>query len=191
MLEHAYAKSLSQFATKLGPEGWKFAARRMQRVLAPHVPFGKGWVGEQEAPLGTIFRPPSASQLGGSAVDGKVMKTAMKKHNGSVTTMSGRPGVSAASHTPASTSYLHTPNISRAHVLSPLGQTSMDSLLTKVTSAMLASGASSQGMVQGKPMMVSLAICWLFVWFWHPPSFKLHVIPCGSYCSSIISTQRR
>lgn len=50
-VENSYAKSLAQFGAILGPKAWRFVALEMQKVLAPGVPFGPGWVGEQEAPL--------------------------------------------------------------------------------------------------------------------------------------------
>lgn len=148
--EFAYAKSLSQFASKLGPDGWKVAARRLQRVLAPSVPFGQGWIGEHEAPPGTIFKS--------SLADKKVVNAAANNQVSATTIPSGQPGLSSTSHAPAMTSsFVHTPKSSRAPMTS-VAQTSMDSLLTTVTSAMLASGVSSQTMLPGKPTLVSTSI---------------------------------
>lgn len=145
--EFAYAKSLSQFASKLGPDGWKVAARRLQRVLAPSVPFGQGWIGEHEAPPGTIFKS--------SLADKKVVNAAANNQVSAPTVPSGHSGLSSTSHAPAMTSsFVHTPKSSRAPMTS-VAQTSMDSLLTTVTSAMLASGVSSQTMLPGKPTLVS------------------------------------
>ncbi|XP_074591621.1 uncharacterized protein LOC141847469 [Curcuma longa] len=48
--EHAYARSLARFAAKLGPTAWEIAAKRIERVLPPGTKFGRGWIGEKEAP---------------------------------------------------------------------------------------------------------------------------------------------
>ncbi|WOK99807.1 hypothetical protein Cni_G08519 [Canna indica] len=49
-MEHAYARSLARFAAKLGPVGWEIAARRIEHALPPGTKFGRGWVGDDEAP---------------------------------------------------------------------------------------------------------------------------------------------
>ncbi|BBN05788.1 hypothetical protein Mp_3g15940 [Marchantia polymorpha subsp. ruderalis] len=43
--------SLAQFGAILGPKAWHYVARELRKVLALGVPFGPGWVREQEAPL--------------------------------------------------------------------------------------------------------------------------------------------
>lgn len=48
--EHAYARSLARFAADLGPIGWGMAAKKIERVLPPGTKFGRGWVGDSEAP---------------------------------------------------------------------------------------------------------------------------------------------
>ncbi|KAJ6840400.1 bromodomain-containing protein-like isoform X2 [Iris pallida] len=54
--DHSYARSLARFAANLGPVGWEVAARKIERALPPGTKFGRGWVGDSEA-------PPSQSQL--------------------------------------------------------------------------------------------------------------------------------
>ncbi|KAJ0966755.1 hypothetical protein J5N97_023672 [Dioscorea zingiberensis] len=49
-MEHAYPRSLARFTAKLGPIAWAIAARRIERVLPPGTKFGRGWVGDGEAP---------------------------------------------------------------------------------------------------------------------------------------------
>ncbi|CAA7410703.1 unnamed protein product [Spirodela intermedia] len=49
-IEHAYARSLARFAANLGPAGWEIAARQIAKVLPLGTKFGRGWVGEQDAP---------------------------------------------------------------------------------------------------------------------------------------------
>ncbi|XP_021754483.1 bromodomain-containing protein DDB_G0270170-like isoform X2 [Chenopodium quinoa] len=43
---NSYARSLAQFAAKLGPDVWKVASKKIRSVLPPGVEFGPGWVGE-------------------------------------------------------------------------------------------------------------------------------------------------
>lgn len=139
----AYAKSLSRFSVNLGPEGWKFAAQRLQRVVPLSVPFGQGWIGEHEAPPGTIFRK---------------FPTDAVVPNVSQVTSAGMPnmmGLSSAPHSAVPPPFLPTPKISRPLMVNSVAQTAMDSLLTTVTSAMLASGAASQALLPGKLTMVS------------------------------------
>lgn len=143
----AYAKSLSRFSVKLGPEGWKFAAQRLQRVVPLSVPFGQGWIGEHEAPPGTIFRK--------FPTDAKVPNSTQVNQNLASTGLPNLLGVSSTSHPAVTTaSFLPTPKMSRPLMVNPVAQTAMDSLLTTVTSAMLASGAASQALLPGKSTMV-------------------------------------
>ncbi|XP_042414150.1 uncharacterized protein LOC122002863 isoform X1 [Zingiber officinale] len=63
--EHAYARSLTRFAAKLGPIAWEIAAKRIERVLPPGTKFGRGWVGEKDAPQQShplLSRSPNSSQ---------------------------------------------------------------------------------------------------------------------------------
>lgn len=144
--EMAYARSLSRFSVKLGPEGWKFAAQRLQRVVPLSVPFGQGWIGEHEAPPGTIFR---------KFPDAKAINITRANQNLTATALPNFPVVSSTSHSPATTaSFVPTPQTSRPLMINPVAQTAMDSLLTTVTSAMLASGAASQALLPGKSAMV-------------------------------------
>ncbi|KAH7301603.1 hypothetical protein KP509_23G034300 [Ceratopteris richardii] len=53
----AYARSLARFAGDLGPDVWKIAAEKIRRAMPLGVPFGPGWVGQQEAPLVGPFHP--------------------------------------------------------------------------------------------------------------------------------------
>ncbi|KAF3944206.1 hypothetical protein CMV_029305 [Castanea mollissima] len=48
-LEHGYARSLTRFATGLGPVVWKIASQKIERVLPTGLKFGPEWVGENEA----------------------------------------------------------------------------------------------------------------------------------------------
>ncbi|KAJ6830667.1 ankyrin repeat, bromo and BTB domain-containing protein-like isoform X3 [Iris pallida] len=48
--DHSYARSLARFAANLGPVGWEVAAKKVQRALPPGTKFGRGWVGDSEAP---------------------------------------------------------------------------------------------------------------------------------------------
>lgn len=105
--EMAYAKSLSRFSAKLGPEGWKHAAQRLQRVLAPSVPFGLGWIGEHEAPPGTIFKRYSSgvNVANPTRIDQNIASTSLRR----------LPGVSSTSHPPVPTaSFAPTPSTSRS-----------------------------------------------------------------------------
>jgi len=144
----AYAKSLSRFSVRLGPEGWKFAAQRLQRVVPLSVPFGQGWIGEHEAPPGTIFRK--------FPTDAKVPNLTQVNQNLTSASLPILPGVSSTSHSVVnSASFVPIPpKISRPLMVNPVAQTAMDSLLTTVTSAMLASGAASQALLPGKSTMV-------------------------------------
>ncbi|KAJ4776886.1 DNA-binding bromodomain-containing protein [Rhynchospora pubera] len=47
---HSYSRSLARFAAKLGPTAWKIVEKRIERVLPPGTKFGRGWIGENEAP---------------------------------------------------------------------------------------------------------------------------------------------
>ncbi|KAG0578033.1 hypothetical protein KC19_5G199600 [Ceratodon purpureus] len=143
--EMAYARSLSRFSVKLGPEGWKFAAQRLQRVVPLSVPFGQGWIGENEAPPGTIFRKfPDVKATNATRINQNLTSTASPS----------LPGVSSTSHSPVTTaSFVPTPQMSRPLMINPAAQTTMDSLLTTVTSAMLASGVGSQALLSGKSAM--------------------------------------
>uniref|UniRef100_A0A1D1YKB1 Uncharacterized protein aq_113 n=1 Tax=Anthurium amnicola TaxID=1678845 RepID=A0A1D1YKB1_9ARAE len=48
--EFAYARSLARFAANLGPVGWEIAAKQIEKALPPGTKFGRGWVGEPDAP---------------------------------------------------------------------------------------------------------------------------------------------
>ncbi|KAM0945181.1 putative chromatin remodeler Bromodomain family [Dioscorea sansibarensis] len=49
-MEHAYARSLTRFAAKLSPVAWTIAAEKIESLLPPGTKFGRGWVGDCEAP---------------------------------------------------------------------------------------------------------------------------------------------
>jgi hypothetical protein len=148
--EMAYARSLSRFSVKLGPEGWKYAAQRLQRVVPLSVPFGQGWIGENEAPPGTIFR---------KFPDAKATNVTRVNQNLTSTSKPNLSGVSSTSHSSVTTtSFMPTPQMSRPLMINPVAQTAMDSLLTTVTSAMLASGAASQALLPGKSAMVGTSV---------------------------------
>lgn len=145
--EMAYAKSLSRFSAKLGPEGWKHAAQRLQRVLAPSVPFGLGWIGEHEAPPGTIFKRYSSgvNVANPTRIDQNIASTSLRR----------LPGVSSTSHPPVPTaSFAPTPSTSRSLTVIPVAQTAINSLLTAVTNAILTSGAGSGALFLEKSTMV-------------------------------------
>ncbi|XP_025802361.1 bromodomain-containing protein 4-like [Panicum hallii] len=56
-LQQSYSRSLARFAAQLGPIGWEMASRRIERSLPPGTKFGRGWVGDGEAPPSS-FQPP-------------------------------------------------------------------------------------------------------------------------------------
>lgn len=53
--EYAYARSLAHFSADLGPAAWKIAAKKIEKSLRSNVPFGRGWVGEYEAPCSALL----------------------------------------------------------------------------------------------------------------------------------------
>lgn len=53
--EYAYARSLAHFSADLGPAAWKIAAKKIEKSLRSNVPFGRGWVGEDEAPRSALL----------------------------------------------------------------------------------------------------------------------------------------
>nr|CAB3457784.1 unnamed protein product [Digitaria exilis] len=55
-LQQSYSRSLARFAAQLGSIGWEIASRRIERSLPPGTKFGRGWVGDGEAP--SSFQPP-------------------------------------------------------------------------------------------------------------------------------------
>ncbi|KAL5206573.1 hypothetical protein ABZP36_034782 [Zizania latifolia] len=55
-LQQSYARSLARFAAQLGPVGWEIASKRIEQILPPGTKFGRGWVGDGEAP--NTFQPP-------------------------------------------------------------------------------------------------------------------------------------
>ncbi|KAF8700641.1 hypothetical protein HU200_033986 [Digitaria exilis] len=55
-LQQSYSRSVARFAAQLGPIGWEIASRRIERSLPPGTKFGRGWVGDGEAP--SSFQPP-------------------------------------------------------------------------------------------------------------------------------------
>ncbi|CAN6225360.1 unnamed protein product [Urochloa humidicola] len=55
-LQQSYSRSLARFAAQLGPVGWEIASKRIERSLPPGTKFGRGWVGDCEAP--SSFQPP-------------------------------------------------------------------------------------------------------------------------------------
>ena len=56
-MQQSYSRSLARFAAQLGPIGWEIASRRIERSLPPGTKFGRGWVGDGEAPPSS-FQPP-------------------------------------------------------------------------------------------------------------------------------------
>lgn len=55
--QHAYARSLARFASKLGPVGWDVATNRIRRALPPGTSFGPGWVVDGEPPQNSQWAP--------------------------------------------------------------------------------------------------------------------------------------
>ncbi len=155
-MEHAYAKSLSRFSLNLGFDGWNIASKRIQRVLPSGVPFGQGWVGRLEAPPGTILTPPVLTMR---TAEVKATVPAVNNHRSvSTPSPSGVIGVSTTgSHALIATSLLTIPKVSQAPIVcaSAPTSTSIDSLLTTVTRAMIASGSLSQPMSQVKQAVAS------------------------------------
>ncbi|CAM6016746.1 unnamed protein product [Sphagnum balticum] len=156
-MEHAYAKSLSRFSVNLGFEGWNIASKRIQRVLSSGVPFGRGWVGHLEAPPGTDLTPPLSTT---KAAEVKATVPAVSNHRSLLTTSPlDVVGLSiTASHTLTATSLVTTPNVSQGPMMSAssaTASTSVDSLLTTVTRAMIGSGSPVQPMSQVKQGVVS------------------------------------
>jgi hypothetical protein len=156
-MEHAYAKSLSRFSVNLGFEGWNIASKRIQRVLSSGVPFGRGWVGHLEAPPGTDLTPPLSTT---KAAEVKAMVPAVSNHRSLLTTSPlDVVGLSTtASHTFTATSLVITPNVSQGPMMSAssaTASTSVDSLLTTVTRAMIGSGSPVQPTSQVKQGVVS------------------------------------
>ncbi|XP_074275582.1 uncharacterized protein LOC141599467 [Silene latifolia] len=66
--EYGYARSLANFAAKLGPVAWKVASRKIEKCLPSGIKFGPGWVGENEAPQKPIQELPNASCQSSSPV---------------------------------------------------------------------------------------------------------------------------
>jgi len=52
---------LARFAANLGPIGWAIAAKKIERVLPPGTKFGRGWIGDSEAPRPQQSQPPLLS----------------------------------------------------------------------------------------------------------------------------------
>eukprot|EP00249_Psilotum_nudum_P022552 c28561_g1_i2 orf=1026-3512(+) len=61
--EYAYARSLARFAGDLGPAVWKVAVGKIGNALPKAVPFGPGWIGEQEAMAGCLPNRLSKEQV--------------------------------------------------------------------------------------------------------------------------------
>ncbi|KAH9295406.1 hypothetical protein KI387_038994 [Taxus chinensis] len=54
-LEYAYARSVARFSAELGPAAWKIAAKKIEKSLPASMPFGPGWVGEDEVPHSALL----------------------------------------------------------------------------------------------------------------------------------------
>lgn len=65
--QHAYARSLARFASKLGPVGWDVAANRIKRALPPGTSFGPGWVVDGEPPQNSQWAPVAAASTNPSS----------------------------------------------------------------------------------------------------------------------------
>lgn len=61
--QHAYARSLARFASKVGPVGWGVAANRIRRALPPGTSFGPGWVVDGEPPQNSQWAPVASTNL--------------------------------------------------------------------------------------------------------------------------------
>ncbi|KAK9666923.1 hypothetical protein RND81_14G221100 [Saponaria officinalis] len=48
--KYGYARSLARFAAKLGPVAWNVASKKIEKCLPSDIKFGRGWVGENNAP---------------------------------------------------------------------------------------------------------------------------------------------
>ncbi|KAJ7552517.1 hypothetical protein O6H91_06G058700 [Diphasiastrum complanatum] len=54
--DHAYGLSLAQFGASLKPPAWKYVVKKLHKALGPNVPFGRGWVGGQQAGAAPVLR---------------------------------------------------------------------------------------------------------------------------------------
>ncbi|KAJ7550823.1 hypothetical protein O6H91_07G119900 [Diphasiastrum complanatum] len=50
--EHVYSRSLAYFGANFKSAAWKYVSRKIQKVLAPQIPFGPGWVVQEDATTG-------------------------------------------------------------------------------------------------------------------------------------------
>ncbi|AQL09453.1 uncharacterized protein LOC100273530 isoform 2 [Zea mays] len=67
--QHAYARSLARFASKLGPVGWDVTANRIRRALPPGTSFGPGWVVDGEPPQNSQRGPVASTDPSSESTD--------------------------------------------------------------------------------------------------------------------------
>uniref|UniRef100_A0A0D9XGF2 Bromo domain-containing protein n=1 Tax=Leersia perrieri TaxID=77586 RepID=A0A0D9XGF2_9ORYZ len=85
-LQQSYARSLARFAAQLGPVAWEIASKRIERVLPPGTKFGRGWVGDGEAP-NTFQRPElTTSSTALTPPSSTVTSSEQATHNGPANT---------------------------------------------------------------------------------------------------------
>ncbi|KAJ7541289.1 hypothetical protein O6H91_10G052700 [Diphasiastrum complanatum] len=85
--KHAYAQSLANFGVNFKSEAWKYVARRIQKVLAPHIPFGPGWVSNNDAAAGETLLE-----------EVEPLKWKMKEIGKSIAGVSGQSGIGNMIH---------------------------------------------------------------------------------------------
>ncbi|CAI7788157.1 unnamed protein product [Closterium sp. NIES-54] len=66
----AYAHSLARFASPLGSLVWEVAAEKVKQTLPPEVPFGRGWIG-QDDPLQSLQSLNPEGELARSVLRGQ------------------------------------------------------------------------------------------------------------------------
>ncbi|KAF0910656.1 hypothetical protein E2562_004650 [Oryza meyeriana var. granulata] len=82
-LQQSYARSLARYAAQLGPVAWEIASKRIERALLPGTKFGRGWVGDGEAP--NAFQPPVLTTSSTALIPPSSTETSSEQptHNGS------------------------------------------------------------------------------------------------------------
>uniref|UniRef100_A0A0E0M479 Bromo domain-containing protein n=1 Tax=Oryza punctata TaxID=4537 RepID=A0A0E0M479_ORYPU len=82
-LQQSYPRSLARFAAHLGPVAWEIASKRIERALPPGTKFGRGWVGDGEAP--NAIQPPVLTTSSTALIHPSCTETSSEQptHNGS------------------------------------------------------------------------------------------------------------
>jgi hypothetical protein len=85
-LQQSYPRSLARFAAQLGPVAWEIASKRIERALPPGTKFGRGWVGDGEAPNAT--QPPVLTTSSTALIHPSSTETSSEQptHNGTAST---------------------------------------------------------------------------------------------------------